>query len=595
MLIDRKKFTRLKKGCSSYDIIGFDIETYGDNNKFLMGSIYGLNLVKVFYNQLEMKNYILNNCQGKILIAHNLDFDFNIFLDILPYSRLIYKNGRVISVKYPEKAKRKDSIYFYDSMNFLPTSLEKLALSIGLTKMEKPKTLGQYPKTKTEWEYLEKYNINDSMIVYQFGVKTQDFLNSYNTNFNATISSCSMELFRKNYMKQDYLRVKFNITENIFKSYYGGRTEVFNRGEFDESLNYYDINSMYPYAMKEFEYPIVKGIYYDYWKDWQKYQGFSEAIITSKIKLPLLPCKIDTKLKFPNGKFRGTYTNIELQKAKELGYDIKIIRSLIFPHTEFIFKDYIKDFYGKRLELKQNNNPNELFFKLSMNSTYGKFGQKMNPIRIIQAEQLTKEMYDDYIIKSNTDRSVFYLEAIDKEVKNYKSFIMPFWCSYVTAYSRLHLYDYMQKLDKNELIYCDTDSIVTNSHFKTSDKLGDLKLELKTKLSTFVKPKFYCYVTDKNKEIIKIKGAKTISSPEDIIDLDFSLKDYNDFKRVLIDRKIKYKTFTKLGTAMRFNKPHIRKVIIEKEISINDDKREWFNKDFNINEIQCSKALNVNL
>src|SRR3972149_6688993 len=120
MLIDRKKFTRLKKGFSSYDIIGFDIETYGDNNKFLMGSIYGLNLVKVFYNQLEMKNYILNNCQGKILIAHNLDFDFNIFLDILPYSRLIYKNGRVISVKYPEKAKRKDSIYFYDSMNFLP-------------------------------------------------------------------------------------------------------------------------------------------------------------------------------------------------------------------------------------------------------------------------------------------------------------------------------------------------------------------------------------------------------------------------------------------------------------------------------------------
>jgi hypothetical protein len=593
MLIDRKKFTRLKPRFNTYEIIGFDIETYGNDNKFLMGSIYGDNKEKVFYSQKEMHDYILNNCIGKILIAHNLDFDFNIFLDILPYSRLIYKNGRVISIKYPEKEQRKNSIYFYDSMNFIPASLNVLAKSIGMEKMEKPYNLGEYPKDINEWNYLKDYNINDSKIAYQFGIETQEFLNQYKTNFNATISSCAMELFRKNFINKDYLRLKFNVIDFPFSSYYGGRTEIFNRGEFDEPLNYYDINSMYPFAMENFEYPIVKNVYYDYYTDWKKLQGFTEAIIISKNKLPLLPLKIDNKLKFPNGKFKGVYTNIELQRAKELNYEIKPIKSLIFPNTEFIFKDFVKDFYGKRMELKKQNNPKEIFFKLCLNSTYGKFAQKLNPIKIISKEQLTDKHYDDYIIKSNKDRSVFYLEAKNKELKHYKNFIMPFWSSYVTAYSRLHLYNYLEKLDKNELIYCDTDSIITNKHFPVSDKLGDLKLETKMKLSTFVKPKFYCYITDKNKPIIKLKGGRIVDKEKDINELDFSLKDYNDFKRILIDKKIKYISFIKLGTSLRFGKPHLRKNIIEKDITINDDKRYWFNKNFNIKEIQNSIPITI--
>jgi hypothetical protein len=117
------------------------------------------------------------------------------------------------------------------------------------------------------------------------------------------ISSIAFKLFFFQYCREDSIPLIDNkiMYNNIRKAYYGGRTEVFKPNGIN--LNYYDVNSLYPFVAKQVM-PGVKCSYIiDNDIDLDKVFGYLYCDITapSNIYLGLLPMIHKKGLIFPTG------------------------------------------------------------------------------------------------------------------------------------------------------------------------------------------------------------------------------------------------------------------------------------------------------
>lgn len=99
--------------------------------------------------------------------------------------------------------------------------------------------------------------------------------------------------------------------------------------------------------------------------------------------------------------------------------------------------------------------------------------------------------------------------------------------SFVTAYGRLRLFDMMKRIGFEDLIYCDTDSVVAlfsplqKSEIPDGKLLGEFKSEFKPGeyINEFVAlgPKCYAYTTNLGKIDIKIKGITQCLISKDLL------------------------------------------------------------------------------
>jgi len=603
-------------------IYGFDIETYGKKNIFYMGSIVNETEQYIFYNKKEMQDFILNSnkLRGCILFATNLGFDFLALfgesIEMLSKFHFIIRGSDFVNINYKYK---RNKIIFLDTMNFLRLGVANLGKILNLPKLKKPKCLGKIPKNNKEKKELEIYNIRDSYISFKFGVYLQNSFNILGANIKYTIASTSMTLFRNKYLKYIIQQPKKEIIKEMFKGYYGGRTETFFRGKLDNSFNYYDINSLYPFVMNKYKFPFPNSLKLSYEpnEDLLKFEGLSYCYIETpkNIMYPLLPYRFtfeednkSKKLLFPKGDFYGWYSHPEIRKAKELNYNIKLIKTYYYTQTFNPFKDFVTDLYNKRLQYQKENNKMQLAVKILLNSLYGKLAQKLeqtemkfsfnqedkneilkyfdeNEKRINENKPMKYKINtpDHNEIKTKdgfvSEPRIFYITNLD--VKEYPKFINPILALYVTSYARLELYKLIEEVEKNnkKVVYCDTDSIITDYKFKTSKKLGDLKLEHSIKKGIIIKPKFYYLKNEKNEEVYKIKGI-------------FGIKKYEDFINLLKTKKFKYVKFTKFKESLKRGLNFNQILEVEKVLSLEDNKRIW-DKEFNYNELQKSKPFEI--
>jgi len=247
----------------------------------------------------------------------------------------------------------------------------------------------------------------------------------------------------------------------------------------------------------------------------------------------------------------GTWTTDEVSKALEKGY--KIMKMYEFWHfkekSNNLFNGYVKKFMKIKLEtspwesdfntvqdyittikyslgitLKPKNikpNPGKrAVAKICLNSLWGKFGQRQN---MTQTEYVTdvkrwyKLLLDDRLEISKT---VFINENIVQVTYKYKDqYVVDtfstnvYIAAFTTSNARLRLYNMLDNLGQ-AVAYYDTDSIIYidngQNTVKTGYMLGDWTNELgkdhhiKEWLSTG--PKSYGYLTNKGKEVVKIKG-----------------------------------------------------------------------------------------
>ena len=600
---------RLKGRIIKRRFMGFDVETVGDNNEFYSGGLWwrdehGFTHWKYFKCKYELSKFLNRKKFRKYyIVATNLSFDFtsvywntNIWNDF----HIIFRGSKILLAEY-KLPSRNGAIKYIDTMNYIPFGVAKLAEVIGMEKLPYPSfwdfdedgnvIRATKPKTYEEEKELELYNKNDCKISALFMEFLQKGVNNLGGNLKITSASTSLDIWRRNFqpfdlMKEEYILQDEDIKDFIFDGYYGGRTEVFKRGTIKNAY-YYDINSLYPAVMRE-RYPnpnTVRKIQNPNISHINRYHGVSKVTVyCPKMRYPLLSYRYNGKLTFPTGEFTATFNHIELQRAIELGYEIKQIhKTLIYEQSFEPFKKFSEKMYDLRSEFKQTNNPFELVVKMCMNSLYGKFAQrKMEDYKIIDQNSLSNEDLQK-IMNGSLDFDFVGDKIITKKEKLCNSvFTFPILSSYVTSYARLLMYDYIVGY---EAVYTDTDSIITIHKIPESDELGKMKLEADIEKAIIIKPKMY-YIKGEwykngekiSKEKVKAKGIKHPNK--------------KDFENILLEKAIEKNKLITLKESIRRGLIPNAKLDFEKNVTLEDNKRVWNNK-FNYENLEDSTPIQL--
>jgi hypothetical protein len=218
---------------------------------------------------------------------------------------------------------KKMQFRFRDSLNLLPSKLITLAeyLCPGLG----PKGSIPYDKVNESNLLIMKSNLLDYMqqdIRLLGGVmqKAQEiYWKFFNIDIDSkiTLASLALTIYRMKYYDASNWPIHIpNKNEDTFirNAYYGGHTDAYK--PYGENLYYYDVNSLYPYVMKEFSMPGGDPVWHENLDgmDLDSIFGFIQAYVEcpETIKKPFLPYRTKKNtLIFPTGEFVGVYYSEE--------------------------------------------------------------------------------------------------------------------------------------------------------------------------------------------------------------------------------------------------------------------------------------------
>jgi hypothetical protein len=154
-------------------------------------------------------------------------------------------------------------------------------------------------------EEFKMYAIQDSIALYNALLEAQNYYsNKYSIDITSILSasSLSLKIFRQHFLKHD-IPILNSVQDNyIRKGYFGGATDIYRK--YVENAHYYDVNSLYPYAMKNLmPFKVIK--FHDNMNliKLEDFFGFCLVRITSPkdIDYPLIPFKHEGKTIFPLG------------------------------------------------------------------------------------------------------------------------------------------------------------------------------------------------------------------------------------------------------------------------------------------------------
>jgi hypothetical protein len=339
-----------------------------------------------------------------------------------------------------------------------------------------------------------QYNINDCVGLYEVLEKFRDLNHG---SFGLTIARTSLDDYRRNYQRQPFKPVR-EFERIIREAYYGARTEIFQFNTNPDKTFYdYDVNSLYPFVLRENEYPY--GSFKVVHPDIDTF-GFSLARVAEQHRFPILPQRLSHKLMFMRGYHTGWYSNHELQLVEKMSpFRLDVLKTIACEEHGPVFRDYVDDIYARRMEAReQGNSALALILKLKLNSFYGKFGQSREAERVvINPEYIEEGMKLDFI----GDVPVFR-----KIVRNMSTHIIPSISALVTAYSRVYMWKWFTGVPDADLFYMDTDSIIASTPcLEESKALGKFKLELRMEKFYPILPKVYYYEVD-GVSRVKAKG-----------------------------------------------------------------------------------------
>lgn len=430
--------------------------------------------------------------KGKTLyvFGHNIGFDVRVLNLPLQFNRLGWLsippiiNNRLFIWRVSCPA---GNIAFVDTANYGVISVSQLGSDLGFPKMHVDF------RTK-DMELLYSYCQRDVEIIEKFMQQYILFIRSNNLGvFQLSIASQSLMAWRTRFLKSDvYLHTKEDISQFERTAYHGGRTECFHIGQLPVSDYYYlDINSMYPYVMKTYPMP-TKFICYSEKIDMgklnqimSKYYLIADCII--KTDVPAYGMVYNDKLVFPVGEFRITLHHAELAYAIAHNHLVTIIGYTIYQKS-VIFREYVDWFYDLKIRYTiEHNITLRYIIKLFMNSLYGKMGQ-LRPNRIEIKGNFPNDImrqcgYND-TLKAHIDEVIWFGRGWIEYRKGESTYSFPAIAGAVTAYARMELWRFIELAGRDNVFYCDTDSIITNKtgYNNVGDSisphiLGNLKLE----------------------------------------------------------------------------------------------------------------------
>jgi len=483
-----------KRGYTRPNTIVFDVETTTDTTplQIKLAVIENRENYCTVFSEKNLTQQILNfTRKGKnFIFAHNAEFDCAFIEHKLITAqgyKLISLNTNPFFIKYKHTERRRELI-FSDTMNFLKMSLLKLGEMLSEEK-------GKIDFKKCDLEELEIYCKQDVLITKKTVNWIYDFHEFFDIDVGLTFPSLAYKTYRKHFMPCELSISSSKEVRHLERlSYMGGRVEVFDFNKYNEAF-YNDVNSLYPYVMKNNPYPVSLVSYFSE----ESVNTFDKKVILQKlfselesdygviakviVKIPNqriapIPVRLNEKLVFPCGEFETVLCSPELHLVKSY---FKEVKEMAIYEMKPIFESFVEYFYIKRLEAKKNNDKvQDLFYKLFMNSLYGKFGQrKFKDVRLPEFDNIYDVASCEVFIDETDEKlnvkwlvGVAYKKII--EYDNPSAFVAI--AAFVTSNARVELFRYMKE-NEEHMIYCDTDSVVLPYALPDSKKLGDMKVE----------------------------------------------------------------------------------------------------------------------
>jgi hypothetical protein len=357
--------------------------------------------------------------------------------------------------------------------------------------------------------------------------------------------------------------------------YLGGRTEAFFIGkaridkENGEMGNYYDVNSMYPWAgTQDLPYGCPKMLskedlnnkYVAHGVLSEDFFGFVHVLITStnlernyaeesesddpevlkKRFVQLHGVKIKTsagvpRLVFP--KFREStkalcLTSEEIKYSQRNGFPYKyeFVSGMQFERGKCRF-DFFNTLYEQRKKVKSTNPPLAEVLKLKLNSEYGREAMNPNNKNSVKIYKLGKaDYYGDYHnnkLVNLSDKGKYTLVRKVSDIPANKINIAV--GAYITAYSRMKIHQTIMQVIQagGQVLYTDTDSVVAiikaegtplwrlwNGDDTDAKNLGSMKNEFDEKFEKTVK---VAKCTEEEIQQLKAKVAREGKGFDDII------------------------------------------------------------------------------
>lgn len=462
--------------------------------------------------------YIESKTQQKTtlyVVAHNAFFD----MQASSFFKYFSAWGWVLEFFYDKGMtyilvirKEKAVIKVISSTNYFPIKLKKLGELVGLAK-------GEVDFDAATIDEKSEYCKNDVMIVKLAMEKYWKFLDTHDLgNFALSRSAQAFTAYRHRFMNiAIYPHQNEKIVDFERKAYFGGRVECHQLGEIDNGpFVTYDVNSMYPYVMRNNSFPTKLIDYVENPTSEQITIANRQYACVARVDIetdePAYAVRYNGKIVFPIGSFETYVCSKGLYYGLAHGH-IKHVNELAIYQRDFIFTDYIDYFYTLKVEYgKRNNLIMKVFCKDFQNHLYGKFGQK-KPI-VESADDITfggywrEEVFDMVTGQTETITKLFNKRFVVFGFEPHpKAFVAI--AAHITELARFHLWDIMKTTGFHRVLYNDTDSIkIRKCHEKcikhpiSETELGALKNEGESNKLTIHAPKHY---ETENK--IRMKGV----------------------------------------------------------------------------------------
>lgn len=383
--------------------------------------------------------------------------------------------------------KNKRRLKILSTTNFFNFGLKDIGKMVGLAK-------GEVDFQTSSNEELSEYCKRDVEILVEAMSQYFSFLEANNLgNFGLTKSSQAMIAYRHRFMRQ---KIGIHEEEDVIalerRAYTGGRVEAFRLGKVEGSpFISLDINSMYPYVMRQNPCPIRLVGVVENAELQHTYELLSAFCIIADVRLktdqPIYPKRHKNKLIFPVGVFHTTLCTAALKEALIRNHVLSIQKLAIYEKSN-IFREYVDFFYNLKLKYgEEKNYVYRTMTKFFLNSLYGKFGQKQ-PI-ITTKRDIT---YDGYYRKETINLQTGETEVVTKLLnmliiqygeKSAKNSMVAI-AAHITEYSRMLLWSIMEGIGVDKVLYVDTDSVKIRKEHLTdvkheidNEKLGALKPE----------------------------------------------------------------------------------------------------------------------
>jgi len=344
----------------------------------------------------------------------------------------------------------------------------------------------------------------------------------------------------------------------------------------DDYLVYADVNSLYPAVQISTDYPAPEGIPPDEWyskypygsyvhKEYEERTQDEQQLIaeindrhpTQKAKWfkmgacvdVLCPDDLSVAFLMTRNKKTGEveqslypkvktwFTGPELWEASILGYTItRIYETFEWPRASCMFKDFVEKTYNIKKHAKEGSK--RAAAKQLLNGLTGKFGQKNIPQNTVILTPTQEEIDKDVIgLTQIVDEGGDHLGFYGYEEKQFTHSPFPIHLScWILANARIYMSKLLRMMGIERAygvdqygpcydeapFYSDTDSLILpisaydrlNDQMKGDKELGQLKLEIKGKIISFIclanKTYSITYIDEETKQILSITKTKGI-------------------------------------------------------------------------------------